>query len=35
MALKSDVEVIIGGKVYTISGQESEEYIHLHMECHE
>lgn len=27
MALKSDVEVIIGGKVYTISGQESEEYI--------
>jgi cell division protein ZapA len=27
MALKSDTEVIIGGKVYTISGYESEEYM--------
>ena len=27
MALKSDTEVILGGKVYTISGYESEEYM--------
>ena len=27
MALKTDVEVIIGGKVVTLSGYESEEYL--------
>lgn len=27
MAIKTDAEVIIGGKVYTISGYESEEYL--------
>ncbi len=28
MALKTDADVIIGGKVYTLSGYESEEYLH-------
>ncbi len=27
MASKTDTEVIIGGKVYTLSGNESEEYL--------
>ena len=27
MALKTDTEVIIGGKVFTLSGNESEEYL--------
>lgn len=27
MAIKTDTEVIIGGKVFTISGTESEEYL--------
>ena len=27
MASKTDTEVIIGGKVYTLSGYESEEYL--------
>ncbi len=27
MAIKTDAEVIIGGKVFTISGTESEEYL--------
>ena len=27
MAFKTDTEVIIGGKVYTLSGYESEEYL--------
>ena len=27
MAVKTDAEVIIGGKVYTLSGYESEEYL--------
>lgn len=27
MALKTDTEVIIGGKVFTLSGHESEEYL--------
>ncbi len=27
MAIKSDAEVLIGGKVYTICGYESEEYL--------
>ena len=27
MAVKTDTEVIIGGKVYTLSGYESEEYL--------
>ena len=27
MALKTDTEVIIGGKVFTLSGYESEEYL--------
>ena len=27
MAIKTDAEVIIGGKVFTISGYESEEYL--------
>lgn len=28
MASKTDVEVIIGGKLFTLSGYESEEYLH-------
>ena len=27
MAVKTDTEVIIGGKVFTLSGYESEEYL--------
>ena len=27
MSSKTDVEVIIGGKVFTLSGYESEEYL--------
>lgn len=27
MASKTDTEVIIGGKVFTLSGYESEEYL--------
>ena len=27
MASRTDTEVIIGGKVYTLSGYESEEYL--------
>ena len=28
MSVKTDTEVIIGGKVFTLSGYESEEYLH-------
>ena len=28
MASKTDVEVLIGGKLFTLSGYESEEYLH-------
>ena len=28
MAMKNAVEVVIGGKVYKISGYESSEYLH-------
>lgn len=28
MASKTDVEVVIGGKLFTLSGYESEEYLH-------
>ena len=27
MAAKKDIQVVIGGKVYTLSGYESEEYL--------
>ena len=27
MASKTDVQVLLGGKVYTLSGYESEEYL--------
>ena len=27
MSLKTDIQVLIGGKVYTLSGYESEEYL--------
>ena len=28
MAEKTDAQVMIGGKTYTLSGYESEEYLH-------
>ena len=31
MAVKTDTEVIIGGKVFTLSGYESEEYLQKHL----
>ena len=27
MAAKKDIQVLIGGKIYTLSGYESEEYL--------
>ena len=33
MSAKTNAEVVIDGKVYTLSGYENEEYIHQQQDC--